>query len=631
MLKGKITTLRSTILILVLSLSGMIGLHGQWLEGYSHRMKITIDETMIPGVDPLIGFPMLFSYTDTILKSLGFGGVVNFADGRDIRFTGPDRITILEDEIEHYDPVTGTLVAWIRIPFFSATADSEIYIYFGDPAESPRPPNPEVWGNQFTAVWHMNTDPSETAPQIIDATSFLNHGTTGGTMTIDDLVEGKISGGIDFDGVDDYATMPVSGFNTDSGTVELWMNLDSIPLTNSEYFFAHRQENPITDRTYLRVWETGAWGTGMGNSYDLVRGSNLDTATWHHMAITWDGDEVSGYLDGALDFGPVSYAALDTVREIFIMTWMPSSESADGTLDELRVSSVPRDSGWIVAAYRNQDQPGSYLQVNPFEEYTDLCDEIPQLSFQVSSITCFEKNDGSIITTISGGTEPYTSLWSGPGGFSSTEPMLYDLAPGSYSLVVTDVFQCADSAQDIMISQPDQLVATVEQVTHLTSYEANDGSILLSVVGGTPPYAFSWTSTDQYESVEQNAMGLTVGHYDVRVSDAQDCQVSVLKTPVIIEFASPEVFIPEGFSPNGDGYNDYFVIVGIEEYPDTELQILNAQGVTLYHSPDYRNEWDGRPVKGAVLGDTLPEGTYYYVLKFAGGSAIKGFIYLNRE
>ncbi|MCK4990362.1 MAG: DUF2341 domain-containing protein, partial [Bacteroidales bacterium] len=329
-MKGRITVLRLKILIIVLSLSGTVCIHGQWLEAYNYRMKITIDETMIPGTESLIDFPMLFSYTDTLLKSIAFGGEVGFPDGRDIRFTGPDRLSLLEYEFEYYDPVTGTLVAWVRIPSLPATVNSEIFLYFGDPQGSPHWNSSEVWSKQYTAVWHMSDDPSATAPQITDATSFLNHGTTGGIMAIDDQVEGKISGGIDFDGVDDYATMPVNGFNTDSGTVEMWINLDSIPLTTSDYFFAHRQEGPITDRTYLRIWDTGEWGTGMGDTYDLVRGSALGTAGWHHLAITWDGTEVWGFLDGMQDFGPQSYSALDTVREIFIMTWMPSSESADG-------------------------------------------------------------------------------------------------------------------------------------------------------------------------------------------------------------------------------------------------------------------------------------------------------------
>jgi len=843
------------MLLVVLSLPGRAGVYGQWLEGYSHRMKITIDETMVPGNESLIDFPMLFSFTDTILKSTANGGEVGWPDGRDICFTGPDRLSKLEYEFEEYNPVTGTLVAWVRIPSLSATTNTHLFLYFGHPAGTPPHFNSNVWSNQYTAVWHMNDDPSSPAPQITDATSFINHGTTGGTMTADDLQEGKISGGVDFDGVDDYATMPVNGFNTDSGTVEMWINLDSIPLNSSDYFFAHRQQDSISDRTYLRVWNTGEWGTGMGDTYDLTRGSNLDTATWHHLAITWDGTKVRGFLNGSLDFGPVSYAALDTVREIFVMTWMPSSESADGTLDELRVSSVPRDSGWIEASWRNQNQPDAYYLVNSFEVYTDPCDAVeltindtctfsiftnidagtsglpdpgcgayiggevwfritvpqsgflaiqtdteteqqfplnngwmyrlamalyegtcddltliscyennsiyhprmagaslsdrtpgeeiwvriwentnndngkfkicvtglvidtfdvsgggaycqgdsgvsitlsgsdpgiqytllfgdtirldtiqgngdpltwstvqqegiyriiaedppsgyevlmkdsveveivplPELYFEVVSITCFEDDDGSISTTVTGGTEPYQFEWSGTGEFTSAQKDPADLPPGIYALTVTDSNHCITESTELSVTEPDLLIASLDHITHLTAYEANDGAVAITIAGGTTPYTVSWTGTDGYVSAEVSASAMTVGYYSVRVADDHLCMDSILMIMVSVEEHAEEVFIPEGFSPNGDGYNDRFVILGIENFPGNELMVFNRQGVEIYRRVNYQNDWDGRPESGNVLGGMLPEGTYYYIFKFGDSNIRKGTIYLNRE
>ncbi len=113
---------------------------------------------------------------------------------------------------------------------------------------------------------------------------------------------GRSRGTVWFDGADDYATMPVNGFNTGAGTVELWINADSLPPFDSDYIFAHRQEDPITDRVYLRYLPDGRWATGMGNTFELVEGSAIDTATWYHMALSWDGTVVSGYLNGAHGF-----------------------------------------------------------------------------------------------------------------------------------------------------------------------------------------------------------------------------------------------------------------------------------------------------------------------------------------
>ena len=64
--------------------------------------------------------------------------------------------------------------------------------------------------------------------------------------------------------------------------------------------------------------------------------------------------------------------------------------------------------------------------------------------------------------------------------------------------------------------------------------------------------------------------------------------------------------IPNAFTPNGDGRNDYFVIPGLESYQGNELTILNRWGGTVYESKNYQNNW---------TGEGLSEGTYFYVLK----------------
>jgi len=183
----------------------------------------------------------------------------------------------------------------------------------------------------------------------------------------------------------------------------------------------------------------------------------------------------------------------------------------------------------------------------------------------------------------------------------------------------------------VSISEPALLVAILEEVTHLTSYVENDGAIQLAISGGSVPYSVSWTGTDGYVSNEEDPTGMTVGTYGVMVTDDHLCQDSIRMIVVSLAEDAEEVFIPEGFSPNGDGYNDRFVILGIETFPENELVIFNSQGVEVFHSVNYKNDWDGRPEKGVILGGILPEGTYYYVFKAGNTLVRKGFVYLNRE
>jgi len=100
-------------------------------------------------------------------------------------------------------------------------------------------------------------------------------------------------------------------------------------------------------------------------------------------------------------------------------------------------------------------------------------------------------------------------------------------------------------------------------------------------------------------------------------------------------FVSSELIIPEVFSPNGDGINDFFEIRGLEQYPENSLIILNRWGNKVFESSPYKSDWDGSNSIGISLGSKLPTGTYYYILKLANPRTLlqeelKGYIYINR-
>jgi gliding motility-associated-like protein len=92
------------------------------------------------------------------------------------------------------------------------------------------------------------------------------------------------------------------------------------------------------------------------------------------------------------------------------------------------------------------------------------------------------------------------------------------------------------------------------------------------------------------------------------------------------------IFVPQGFSPNNDGKNDYLVIKNIELFPNNKIYIYNRWGSLVYEKEGYNNEWDGYPnVKNTLGDDRLPVGTYYYVLELndEAGTKLNGYIYLN--
>ena len=85
-----------------------------------------------------------------------------------------------------------------------------------------------------------------------------------------------------------------------------------------------------------------------------------------------------------------------------------------------------------------------------------------------------------------------------------------------------------------------------------------------------------------------------------------------------------ELFIPNAFSPNGDRVNDYWEILGLQNYPGNKLEVFNRLGIKLYETDNYQNDW-----YGTYNGEKLPDGTYFYQLYLSEGVIKKGFIFIK--
>lgn len=96
---------------------------------------------------------------------------------------------------------------------------------------------------------------------------------------------------------------------------------------------------------------------------------------------------------------------------------------------------------------------------------------------------------------------------------------------------------------------------------------------------------------------------------------------------VYLEILCEELTVFSGFSPNGDGINDYFKIMGIENFEENELVIFNSRGNEVFSKNGYQNEdgWDG-----TWKGKDLPDGTYFYMLRLNTRQPVSGYIQLQR-
>jgi gliding motility-associated-like protein len=237
----------------------------------------------------------------------------------------------------------------------------------------------------------------------------------------------------------------------------------------------------------------------------------------------------------------------------------------------------------------------------------------------IAGLRCFGDSTGNILVNVTGGTNPYNYSWSD----GSTSASLMKKKAGTYVVTVTDAHGCyiKDTTR---LTQPSPLYATLESPLQYSGYNitvasANDGSINLTINGGTSPYAYEWSNS----STEEDQYNLYAGNYHVTVTDQRGCVVTgdiVLTEPSGLE-------MPTGFSPNSDGRNDYFVIHGIRSYPDNKITVFNRWGNIVYEKSGYNNEWDGVNSNGI----SLPPATYFVLLEINGGEKVlKGYVDIRK-
>ncbi|NTD97538.1 tandem-95 repeat protein [Agrobacterium tumefaciens] len=112
--------------------------------------------------------------------------------------------------------------------------------------------------------------------------------------------------------------------------------------------------------------------------------------------------------------------------------------------------------------------------------------------------------------------------------------------------------------------------------------------------------------------------------FTYRVKDASGYYTNIASVMITVNFT--EIKIPNLFTPNGDGINDAFEIIGLNQYQSNELQIVNRWGNEVFHTKGYQNNW---------TGEGLNEGTYYYLLRVKKpgsneAEVFKGYITLVR-
>ena len=237
---------------------------------------------------------------------------------------------------------------------------------------------------------------------------------------------------------------------------------------------------------------------------------------------------------------------------------------------------------------------------------------------------------------------PLSTITSNTGKFNfcDGESIILMAPAGAYSYVWNSTYTTKDipvsTAGIYKLQVTDQLTACVAtdsvevKVNGLPGiYAGNDTAISLgssaqlNAMTNTTIATWTWYPASGLDNPSiQNpvATPLVTTTYNLLVVDLNGCvAIDSLIIKVLNDY---NVSVSNLMTPNGDGYNDTWIIQNIENYPKTKVTVVTRQGQEVFTSDSYDNKWDG-----TNDGTKLPDGTYYYVIKFNGDEKmLKGAI-----
>jgi len=253
-----------------------------------------------------------------------------------------------------------------------------------------------------------------------------------------------------------------------------------------------------------------------------------------------------------------------------------------------------------------------------------------------TAAVCLNGTAQTITFTGANGTAPYTFTYNINGGNSltlssaATSNIATITAPASaagtfnYNLVNVKDANCGQPQTGTATLTVNALPVIAISSNKELSVSKGD-ALVLTATGGTQ---YSWAGADITGS--QTTAALTIrpkqsGSYKVTVTNATGCVSEQSIAITVIEDYKLEASTV--VTPNGDGYNDKFIVKNIDYYPNNTLKIFDKTGRILYTKHTYANDWDG-----TLNGSPLAEGTYYYIIDLGTGvGTFKGFINIIRD
>jgi len=271
--------------------------------------------------------------------------------------------------------------------------------------------------------------------------------------------------------------------------VSVWMDAGCVDLTswNNPYFsFAYHMYGATIGSLEVKI---------------SIDGGNSWTTEWSK-----SGDQGNNWNEADIDLSNYSMYSYIKVR---VFATVLAGDEGDIALDLLRFADLL--PGCVDTNALNYDS------IAGIDDGSCIYPELTVLS-NISSPSCYGDIDGSIDITVSGGTPPYSYIWSN----GETTEDIFLLSSDTFSVIVSDALGV--SALDTFFVSPTDSIITSVTIVNASDSLTSDGAIYTSISGGTPPFTYFWNDGSNFFSdTTDYLLNISHGTYNQYIIDFNNC------------------------------------------------------------------------------------------------------------
>jgi hypothetical protein len=334
------------------------------LPDFKWRIPLEVDQAKL-SEETLYNFPLMVSITNPDLRSVAHGGKVVSNEGNDIYFTSSDGISVLDFEVEKYNPQTGECLAWVRMDSLNKKTSNQIFLYFSN-KNAANATTRDAWSNSYKGVWHLKgllsaKNPHSNAfaeakpanakenrdlyiPAERNSSRFMCMNSPEDVNITSDL---SLSAWVYFDNVKDDQVIVTNQLEKQGGyALKLKDKQLNLSICNDKGEVA---EIPAD-----------------------VAGTKLEKGQWYHVAATYSDfkDSVILYVNGEVSRQYSTTQQLAQSNGFFQIGRDPNNKQYyfDGSVVEVHVSNVYLPRMWLTAEYQSQARPNEFIKVGKVEQ-----------------------------------------------------------------------------------------------------------------------------------------------------------------------------------------------------------------------------------------------------------------------